>query len=86
MSDSLNLTNTPASFFLNKIGIFGLTFIERNACTYDYFDSTVIKNGVLTITKLDHSNRIISGTFNAILFKQGCDTIKITEGRFDMKF
>jgi len=47
-----------------------------------YFNSF----GRIFITKLDNSNRIISGTFYCTLKRSGCDTVKITEGRFDLKF
>ena len=46
----------------------------------------IISYGELIITKLDKNAGIISGTFNATLYKPGCDTLKITDGRFDMKF
>lgn len=46
----------------------------------------VESSGSMTITKLDRTNRLIVGIFNATLSKAGCDTIKITNGRFDVKF
>lgn len=55
-------------------------------CVYSDFDSSVQTSGILTVTKLDISNRIMSGTFEFIIFKSGCDTIKATQGRFDIKF
>jgi hypothetical protein len=39
--------------------------------------------GQFTITRLDKSQGIVSGTFNFTLIQPGCDTIKITQGRFD---
>ncbi len=36
--------------------------------------------GEVIITRLD---RIVSGTFNFSLAQTGCDTLKITQGRFD---
>ena len=49
------------------------------------FDSTIKKWGNATITKYDPSNRIISGSF-AYKFKTiNCDTIFVTDGRFDFK-
>ncbi|MGC4023081.1 MAG: hypothetical protein QM734_14620 [Cyclobacteriaceae bacterium] len=53
-------------------------------CNYKIGDSTVFQNGTIMITKL--ALPIISGTFDFILCKPGCDTIKITQGRFDFKF
>ena len=40
----------------------------------------------IIITKLDTANRIVSGTFNLLFTSQGCDTLKITDGRFDAKY
>ena len=54
----------------------------NNSCNYFYHDTTVFRKGSITITKL--SLPIISGTFNAKLYKKGCDTVKITAGRFDI--
>lgn len=41
--------------------------------------------GTLTITKLDLQAGIISGTFSFTLAKPGCDTVRITQGRFDKR-
>ncbi len=54
-----------------------------NFCFY-VTDTTQI--GELEIIKLDTINKIIAGTFEMKLWKDGCDTINITEGRFDVKF
>lgn len=43
------------------------------------------RRGTLTITRLDLAARVISGTFEFTLYKPGCDTIKVTQGRFDKK-
>ena len=40
----------------------------------------------LIITRFDSNSRIIAGTFDAIIARTGCDTLKITQGRFDAKF
>lgn len=44
-------------------------------------------SGILKITKYDLQNRIIAGEFECKLFDEasGCDTIKVTNGRFDYK-
>jgi len=87
LSDSLRfLKNTPANFNLYNHSLFDISFINNNGCIYTQSDSTITRSGLLTITKFDNLNRIIAGTFNAVLIKRGCDTIKITDGRFDMKF
>jgi len=49
-------------------------------------------SGVITLTQLDtsavndFSKNIFSGTFSAIIPLPGCDTLKITEGRFSVNF
>lgn len=43
-------------------------------------------SGAILITKLDTTNKIVSGFFNAVFPIPGCDTLKITEGRFDYQF
>ncbi len=53
-------------------------------CVYDREVSYV--NGTLIITRLDLQQRIVSGTFEFTLAQPGCDTIRVTDGRFDTKF
>jgi Family of unknown function (DUF6252) len=52
-------------------------------CTYDR-DKTL--SGQLTITKLDQVKYIIAGVFEFTTFVSGCDTIKVTDGRFDLLY
>ncbi len=47
---------------------------------------TFYRNGRCTISRLDKKARIISGTFNCTIYENGCDTFKITDGRFDISF
>ncbi|MBS1988011.1 hypothetical protein JST56_03385 [Candidatus Dependentiae bacterium] len=54
-------------------------------CGMGSLDTTVIANGLGVITNLNVNNRIISGTFNFNAIKLGCDTVYITDGRFDIK-
>lgn len=52
----------------------------------EYFDSPdFYRQGTLEITKFDLENRIISGKFELTMALTGCDTIRITQGRFDWK-
>ena len=61
-------------------------------CTYNNTQVLVDKSknfyrqGKLEVTKLDLQSRIISGRFDCTIYQTGCDTLKITEGRFDLKF
>ena len=47
--------------------------------------SLTYRTGNITITRLDLAQGIISGTFNFKLAKPGCDTVRVTQGRFDKK-
>ncbi|WP_400192897.1 hypothetical protein [Hymenobacter sp. B81] len=53
-------------------------------CDY-YWDGSpgISCKGSLTITRLDVGAGVISGTFEFVLHQPGCDTIKVTHGRFD---
>jgi hypothetical protein len=53
--------------------------------TYSGSDTRTFSRGTLTITRLDLTNGIIAGTFEFKLAKPGCDTLRVTQGRFDGK-
>ena len=55
-------------------------------CFTPVADTTVKKKGSVTITRFDNLNRVISGTFNCQFKGTLCDTVYITQGRFDFKF
>lgn len=57
-----------------------------NNCGNASWDSNIYRRGGGYITKLDVTNRIISGTFACVFKNLQCDTVRITEGRFDIKF
>ena len=66
-----------------------ITFQDEN-CHYGdgkgYSDDVpAYRKGTLEITKLDTVNWIIAGRFDITLAKAGCDTIRITDGIFDLK-
>lgn len=50
-----------------------------------YREDTYFK-GTLTVTKLDTQRNIISGLFELTFAQPDCDTIRVTEGRFDVKY
>lgn len=71
---SLNLEqNVNSSFAYYKIGFLN-------------YSTNSIKQGQLKITKLDQVNAIISGTFWFDAVNNSGEIVKITEGRFDMKY
>jgi len=83
--DSLNFLPIPSTISLNHHGLLGVMFSNQE-CEYFSSDSDTYSSGSLTITKLDVTDErvIISGKFNATLYKPGCDSIRITDGRFDL--
>ncbi|MDJ0365660.1 DUF6252 family protein [Hymenobacter sp. H14-R3] len=65
----------------------GVVFQDRKTnCYWSNTDSTTTyRRGTLTIMRLDKQAGIISGTFAFTLFKPGCDSVRVTQGRFDKK-
>ncbi len=83
---SRNMSHT-GKYVINNTSDAGITFYSMvENCEIYTRDSLIYCTGDLTITRLDTSIGIISGTFWATLYNPLCkDTIKITEGRFDLK-
>ncbi len=75
----------PHTFILRQNSNLDLGY-SQYPCVYDFADSTVKGSASITISKLDKSAGIVSGTFSAVFIKEGCDTISITDGRFDIKY
>ena len=63
------------------------TYIDaKSGCYWASRDSTTTyRRGQLTITRLDLQAGVVSGTFAFTLYKPGCDSIRVTNGRFDRK-
>jgi hypothetical protein len=49
-----------------------------------WYDAENTLNGTLTITFLDMKKYIIAGTFEFTTVTENCDTIRVTDGRFDL--
>ncbi|HEU5366050.1 MAG TPA: DUF6252 family protein [Hanamia sp.] len=79
---------TTGTFYLTKNSNLEVVFIDDlQKCTITAFDTSVYRKGKLVITKFDKLNQILSGTFDFTLYKSDCgDSIKITAGRFDLKY
>lgn len=56
---------------------------STQSCTYDYQNCL---SGKITLTRLDRVKYIISGTFDFLTVAKDCDTLKITNGRFDIRY
>lgn len=63
----------------------GYAFIGANNNLNSY-DTTDTNSGQLTITKFDQVNQIVSGTFYFTAVNIAKDTVKVTDGRFDMHY
>ncbi|MGI4872708.1 MAG: hypothetical protein ACRYFX_16225 [Janthinobacterium lividum] len=80
---------------ISRVGMCSLTkrprtvyFIDNTkpaACQAFDGQSSPYCRGQLTITRLDLAAGIVSGTFWFTLYKPGCDSVRITNGRFDRK-
>lgn len=58
---------------------------DLSACQYYYCnDDSRIVSGHCTVTRYDLVGRVVSGTFEFTLAKPGCDTVRVTDGRFDL--
>ncbi len=57
--------------------------IDVKRCVYEK-DSTL--SGSLTITHFDAQNYIVSGKFEFTTVADGCDTVRVTDGRFDLPY
>ena len=72
--DLRDLVNTRVSWYDKLTG-----------CDLSSDDANTYHKGTLTITRLDRQAGIISGTFAFTLAKPGCDTVRVTQGRFDKR-
>jgi len=85
------------SFNINVADIYNLDTAQtfpfyrqdiNSAVCYFTSSNNNYHKGILKITRYDLTNRIISGEFNFKLYDSSisCDTIRITQGRFDKQF
>lgn len=56
---------------------------EGITCFYEYGHTY---EGFVKFSKIDTNNYIISGTFEFSTVNEQCDTVRITNGRFDMRY
>jgi hypothetical protein len=59
------------------------SFVVTHSCDYE---ATRLVRGQITLTRFDEVARIASGRFACTLYKPGCDTLRVTDGRFDVRF
>ena len=41
-------------------------------------------SGIIQLTKLDTSKKIVSGSFSCVIPIESCDSLRVTDGRFDI--
>jgi hypothetical protein len=81
-SDSLKSTGR---YKLRAGGHHGAVVDISAGCQYYSNRPPIYCKGTLVVTRLDKQAGIIAGTFEFTLAKAGCDTVKVTNGRFDYK-
>ncbi len=80
-----NQVSKPGTYYFRNTKQTRASLQDRlSSCYWSSRDSaTTYRRGALTITRLDLQAGIISGTFDFTLYQPGCDTIRVTQGRFD---
>ena len=82
-SDSLRAVGTLP---IKKGGRHQAVFIDNaTRCHYYSVDAGTYCRGAITITRLDLQVGVVAGTFAFTFFKPGCDSIRVTQRRFDRK-
>jgi hypothetical protein len=77
INNNYDLTQTNESNArFNSEESFGVCFYER--------ENTL--SGELLLTKFDKINLVVAGTFQFTTATSDCDTIKVTDGRFDLTY
>nr|MDQ3394277.1 hypothetical protein [Bacteroidota bacterium] len=62
----------------------GAIYKIRKGCEY-YSEPEDISEGTFTITKLDLEEKVWAGTFEFTLRTKDCETLNVTDGRFDIR-
>ena len=76
----------PRNYDLRDVALTRISWKDRmKGCDFNSDDAGTYHKGNLTITRLDLQAGIISGTFDFVLAKPGCDTVRVTQGRFDKR-
>lgn len=85
--DSTKFRNSfQYSEFRDHMGfIYSNMYLPNDCKSIKSLDNLTMTIGSVAFTKYDLQSGIISGTFEFTLTKSGCDTIKVTNGRFDKK-
>ena len=81
--------STTGVFAITPNGPAGVSYLDSNLqkpCNEYYYGNTgFTSKGQIVITRLDLTQGIIAGTFSFTLHQPCCDSVKVTQGRFDKK-
>jgi Family of unknown function (DUF6252) len=77
--------SAPGTYDFSNVSQTALSWNDRqqSTCYLSNRDAGTYCRGQLRVTRLDVQTGIVAGTFDFTLAKPGCDTIKVTQGRFD---
>lgn len=79
--------NAPGVYSFSLEGPNGIYYSDYGraaGCIYYGGQTLSYRTGKMTITRFDSG--VVAGTFTFQLSQPGCDTIKVTQGRFDARF
>lgn len=71
--------------FQDSLNTRAVIYDKITGCDLSSDDKATYHKGTLTITRLDLQAGIIAGTFDFVLAKPGCDTVRVTQGCFDKR-
>lgn len=85
IQDSLNFYSIPKYIPVSPTTN-GAFYFSKTPCVTFSRSANTYSDGYINVTKLDKINKIIAGTFNVTMCLTGCDTIRIVDGRFDLRY
>lgn len=83
--DSVQQTGA-IQFSKNRVRLLFVSSVLIPNCDFNSTNANTYGSGSINISRFDMAVGIISGTFAFKCKKDGCDTLNITDGRFDWKF
>jgi hypothetical protein len=69
--------------------LYSATYLTDSTClgfTGSQLTSVQSISGAVELTRLDTAAKIFSGLFHCVIPVPGCDTLKVTDGRFDIHY
>lgn len=85
------VTGTPQQgtiYSIDSVSTIAIAATDSTCAGVSFYPTTSIaSSGIIQLTKFDAVNKIVSGTFACTFpFPDNCDTLYVTEGRFDYKY